>query len=53
MKNSQQMLNKYVSYSSHEYWDEAMDALAHEDEKYGKSVKNKKRKQAVVGSEQK
>jgi glutaredoxin 2 len=53
MKNSQKTINKYLSYSSTEYWDEAMDVLAYEDEKQGKSVKNKKRKQAVTSNEQK
>lgn len=48
MKNSQQIINDYLSYSTLDYWDEAMDVLANEDEKHGKSVKNKKRKQANV-----
>lgn len=53
MKNSQKIINKYLSYSTTEYWDEVMDVLSHEDEKYGKSVKNKKRKQSVAVNEHK
>jgi hypothetical protein len=53
MKNSQETLNKYLSYISPEYWDEAMDVLADVDEKHGKSVKNKKRKQVGLVSEAK
>lgn len=44
MKNSQETINKYLFYSSPEYWDEVLDVLAQGDNKHEKSVKNKKRK---------